>query len=281
MESDVKIFTYQGRVIRVIKDLAGDPWWAGKDICTYFGSKDYKHCLSVLAEDEKMMVSIKDSGGRVQNVDVVNERGLYMLLLGFLPEHANLDESTESETHLIECIKKIVNFRSWIKKEIFPAILGVDVCSMATPKTNSDATKLLLKEIDKRKEAEKQLAVAAAKKEFLDSVANSSVANVPAEWVGTASVDTPSGVQEIATLSEHGLYYFAARSGTPQALPFLKWISREVLPRLRKMGGYSMAAPKTSPDALRTSADEVERREQAMKQFSLAAPKKGSPVLLH
>jgi len=85
----------------------------------------------------------------------------------------------------------------------------------------------------------------------------------------------------MAMLSEHGLYYLAARLGTPKALSFLRWCAREVFPSLHKRGGHSMAAPKKSPDALRTSADEVAGREQAMREFTLAAPKKGSHVLLH
>jgi len=115
-----------------IRDLNGEPWWVGKDICTYFGRKDCERRLSMLAEDEKMLVSIMDSAGRLQKVTVVNEPGLYMLLLGFLPENAHLTEGAESEANLIECIEKIVAFKSWVISKVFPTIPSTGGSSMAT-----------------------------------------------------------------------------------------------------------------------------------------------------
>ena len=48
----------------------------------------------------------------------------------------------------------------------------------------------------------------------------------------------PSGNQNMAILSEQGLYFFLGRSDKPKALPFQKWIAGEVLPTLRKTGQY-------------------------------------------
>lgn len=66
------------------------------------------------------------------------------------------------------------------------------------------------------------------------------IAHVPEEWKGATSVVTPYGEQEMLTLSEQGLYFFLARSDKPAALPYQKWIAGEVLPSIRKTGGYSM-----------------------------------------
>jgi len=60
---------------------------------------------------------------------------------------------------------------------------------------------------------------------------------------GVSSVWTPGGVQELWTISESGLYILILRSraattpGTVQHR-FRKWITAEVLPALRKTGGY-------------------------------------------
>jgi prophage antirepressor-like protein len=282
MEKEVTIFTYQGKDVGGIRDLNGEPWWVGRDICTYFGRKDYERRLSMLAEDEKMLVSIKDSAARVQKVTVVNEPGLYMLLLGFLPENTHLTEGAESEAHLIECIKKIVNFKIWMISKAFPSTLNTGSSPMATLETNRDATKASLEEIDKREPEDKPLAdTDAVKKEFLESLANAGMANIPTEWIRTDLVNTAAGVQKMAMLSEHGLYYLAARLGTPKALSFLRWCAREVFPGLRKTRRHSMTSPQKYPDTLGASADEVAGREQAMREFALAEPKKGAPVLLH
>ena len=64
------------------------------------------------------------------------------------------------------------------------------------------------------------------------------IAHVPEEWRGMTSVVTPSGNQQMAIISEQGLYFFLGRSDKPKALPFQKWIAGEVLPTLRKTGQY-------------------------------------------
>lgn len=56
---------------------------------------------------------------------------------------------------------------------------------------------------------------------------------VPAEWKGVHPFHTPGGKQQLATLSEQGLYFFLARSDKPRALPFQRWLAGEVLPAIR------------------------------------------------
>lgn len=69
--------------------------------------------------------------------------------------------------------------------------------------------------------------------------------HVPDEWKGTNPIRTLSGVQEMLTLSEPGLYFFVNRSDKPKALPFQKWIAGEVLPSIRQTGSYSLASDAT------------------------------------
>ena len=82
------------------------------------------------------------------------------------------------------------------------------------------------------------------------------IGHVPEEWKGINPINTPGGNQNMAVLSEEGLYFFLARSDKPAALPFQKWIAGEVLPSIRKTGAY-IATPKTYLEAcgvrLRTS----------------------------
>lgn len=65
------------------------------------------------------------------------------------------------------------------------------------------------------------------------------IRHIPDEWKGVYSVQTPSGTQSMAVLSEQGLYFFLARSDKPKALPFQKWLARDVVPSIRKTGSYS------------------------------------------
>lgn len=60
-------------------------------------------------------------------------------------------------------------------------------------------------------------------------------------------------------ISESGLYNVILRSDKPQAKAFKRWVTHEVIPTIRKTGGYFL--PKTLPDALRLAADLAEENE--------------------
>lgn len=55
---------------------------------------------------------------------------------------------------------------------------------------------------------------------------------------GVRKVYTPGGIQEITFVNESGLYALIMRSNKPNAKPFRKWITKDVLPTIRKTGGY-------------------------------------------
>lgn len=84
------------------------------------------------------------------------------------------------------------------------------------------------------------------------------IAHVPDEWKGVTSVVTPRGKQEMAVLTEQGLYFFLGRSDKPKALAFQKWIAGDVLPAIRRSGSY------TAPGAARPSALEPTKEFRAL-----------------
>ena len=51
---------------------------------------------------------------------------------------------------------------------------------------------------------------------------------------------TNGGKQETYAVSESGMYTLIIRSNKPQAKPFRKWVTSEVLPSIRKSGSYKM-----------------------------------------
>jgi prophage antirepressor-like protein len=55
---------------------------------------------------------------------------------------------------------------------------------------------------------------------------------------GVRKVYTLGGEQEMIVISESGLYTLIIRSNKPQAKPFRKWVTAEVLPSIRKTGAY-------------------------------------------
>ena len=55
---------------------------------------------------------------------------------------------------------------------------------------------------------------------------------------GVGLIDTLGGSQEMSIISESGLYSLSLGSRKPQAKPFKRWITHEVIPIIRKTGGY-------------------------------------------
>jgi prophage antirepressor-like protein len=60
---------------------------------------------------------------------------------------------------------------------------------------------------------------------------------------GSFKVDTLGGKQDMATVSESGMYALVLSSRKPEAKPFRKWVTAEVLPNIRKTGKYEVEQP--------------------------------------
>lgn len=59
---------------------------------------------------------------------------------------------------------------------------------------------------------------------------------------GRHIVPTPSGEQEMIVINESGMYHAVLKSRKPAAKPFRTWVTAEVLPTIRKTGGYQSSA---------------------------------------
>lgn len=66
------------------------------------------------------------------------------------------------------------------------------------------------------------------------------IARLDEDERGSQLVDTLGGPQQMATISESGLYTLVFRSRKPEARAFSKWVRAEVLPALRKTGSYTI-----------------------------------------
>ncbi|MGW3860280.1 BRO family protein [Streptomyces sp. NPDC005047] len=96
---------------------------------------------------------------------------------------------------------------------------------------------------------------------------------------GAHSVSTPGGDQRMSIINESGLYSMILRSRKAEARAFKKWITSEVLPEIRRTGGYgtdkrpAFETPQNFGEALLLAAQQWEELEEAKKQLEAAAPK--------
>lgn len=88
-----------------VKMINDEPWFMGRDVCKALGYVNNRKALMdhVDEEDKKDGVEIRDSIGRVQKGIVINESGLYSLIL-----RSKRDSAKE--------------FKRWITSEILPTV---------------------------------------------------------------------------------------------------------------------------------------------------------------
>ena len=88
---------------------------------------------------------------------------------------------------------------------------------------------------------------------------------IPDEWKGVFPINTPYGNQEIMFVTEKGLYFWLGRCDKPNALPYQKWLASDVLPSIRKHGGYHIhQKPLTQIEILVQSAQLLAEQEKRL-----------------
>ncbi len=142
----LKPFDFEGISVRtILKD--GEPWFVLKDVCTILEIGNPSDVKSRLEDGVVTIEGIPDSLGRTQSAAIVNEDGLYDVIL---------------DSRKLEAKK----FRKWITSEVIPSIRKTG--GYILPQTMPETLRLLAAEIEKNQaiEAEnKQLAIEAAEKD--------------------------------------------------------------------------------------------------------------------
>ena len=136
--------------------IDNEPWFVGKDIAEVLGySRPAKAILDHVDDEDKDEVPIQDSIGRMQKTPVINESGLYSLVLSSkLPE-----------------AKK---FKRWVTSEVLPSIRKNGMFAVDELLDNPDlliatATKLKEERIA-RLEAEKKALLAEKEANFQKNI---------------------------------------------------------------------------------------------------------------
>lgn len=92
--------------VRVL-NIKGEPWFVGKDVAERLGYSNTRKALADhVDEDDKLQddgVTIRDSIGRIQKPTIINESGLYSLILSSKLPNAK-------------------KFKRWVTSEILPSI---------------------------------------------------------------------------------------------------------------------------------------------------------------
>lgn len=90
-------------------------------------------------------------------------------------------------------------------------------------------------------------------------------AHVDEEDKGVVEMTTPGGKQKVTIINESGLYSLIFSSKLPNARAFKRWVTSEVLPAIRRTGGY------IAPTAPQTDAPPVQMRKLTADDYITAA----------
>ena len=96
--------------------------------------------------------------------------------------------------------------------------------------------------------------------------------HVDREDKGVAKCDTLGGDQKMSIINESGLYALIFSSQLPSAKAFKRWVTSEVLPQIRKTGGYiptkdaHTGEPLSQAQIIRT-AEEIMQKTISMKNL--------------
>jgi prophage antirepressor-like protein len=145
-----QVFNYKNHQVRTFL-IDGEPWWVAKDVCDILELGDTHKVMERLDEDERNTIPVTDSLGRLQETYIVNEAGLYNLILGSRKQEAK-------------------DFKRWITHEVIPQIRKTGAYSLEPRQLIAaaviEAQKIIAEQEKKIKELE-------PKAEFFDAVAGS------------------------------------------------------------------------------------------------------------
>ena len=79
--------------------------------------------------------------------------------------------------------------------------------------------------------------------------------------------DVTGRMQKTAVITEPGLYNLIIRSDKPKAKDFKRWITHEVIPAIRKTGGYAMQSKNANPlEALRQMVETLIAQDRRLNE---------------
>ena len=101
--NDLQLFNFKGNQVRTVL-IEDEPYFIGKDVADILGySRTTKAIQDHVEDEDKDVVPIQDSIGRKQATPIINESGLYSLILS-----SKLPAAKE--------------FKRWVTKEVLPSI---------------------------------------------------------------------------------------------------------------------------------------------------------------
>lgn len=152
--ANIQVFEYQNSKVRTV-DVDGEAWFVLKDVCGVLDIADHKVVARRLDEDEVCQTPLTDSMGRQQSTTIINESGLYHVIL----------RSDKPEA---------APFRRWVTNDVLPAIRKTGSYNAPQLTRSQLLATALIAAHEELEEKDKRIAELTPKGVFADAVSASS-----------------------------------------------------------------------------------------------------------
>ena len=157
----LQIFNYNDNQIRIV-DRKGDPWFVGKDVAEVLGYSNTRKAIIDHVDDRDKGVTKCDTPGGQQEIAIINESGLYSLIMASKLPNA-------------------IEFRHWVTSEVLPAIRKHGMYAtpitaeqlIANPSYGIELLKALVAEQAEKAQLQNQIAELVPKATYCDMVLRS------------------------------------------------------------------------------------------------------------
>lgn len=134
--------------------VSSEPWFVGNDVAIALGYSQTAKAVREHVDTDDKGVSVLDTPGGKQQVTIINESGLYSLIL----------------SSKLPSAKKL---KRWVTSEVLPSIRKTGSYSVNVPQSFAEALRLAADQQEKIEAQQKLLTEQKPKVEFFDAVAES------------------------------------------------------------------------------------------------------------
>lgn len=134
--NELAVFNFEENEVRT-QLINEEPWFVAKDVCDVLGLSNSRQALVRLDDDEKADVILND-GSQNRNFSIVNEYGLYNLVLSSRKKEAK-------------------KFQRWVTHEVIPAIRKTGAYQMPISTDPMDALRLMFQATEQTQEKVKEV----------------------------------------------------------------------------------------------------------------------------
>lgn len=197
------VMTFQNEKFGTVRTVVinGEPWFVGKDVAEMLGYESPRSTVSKKVDLEDCGVAKMETPSGIQEMTIINESGLYSLILS-----SKLPQAKE--------------FKHWVTSEVLPSIRKTGNYSLQVPQSFAEALRLAAEQQERIEAQQKLIAQQKPKADYFDKLVDR---NLLTNFRDTAKEIGVGQNELIKHLLEDG-YLF--RDATKKLKPYMEYVGK-------------------------------------------------------